>query len=74
MVGEVAHKWHEMDEEEKSYSVRRMEAYAAMVNLVDRNSARVIDYLGSTSGLDNTFVLFMSDNAAEGKLLEALPL
>ena len=46
----------------KSYSARRMEAYAAMVELIDQNLARVIDYLESTTELDNAFVLFMYDN------------
>lgn len=45
-----------------------------MVGLIDQNLVRVIDYLESTSELDNTFVLFMSDNGAERKLLEALPI
>lgn len=50
-----------------------METFAAMVQLIDEHIGRVVDYLESTGELDNTFVLFMSDNGAEGVALEALP-
>lgn len=73
MVGQVEREWDEMDAAEKTESARRMETYAAMVDLLDVHIKRVLDYLELTEELDNTFVLFMSDNGAEGKLLEALP-
>lgn len=73
MVGEKVKEWAEMDDNERAHSARRMETYAAMVDLIDQNLARVISYLEETGELDNTFVMFISDNGAEGKLLEALP-
>lgn len=74
MVGKMPKEWEEMDTSEKRHSTRRMETYAAMVDLIDQNISRVINYLEQTDELDNTFVLFMSDNGAEGRLLEALPI
>ncbi|KAK6069309.1 arylsulfatase [Seiridium cupressi] len=74
MVGEVAKEWPDLDADEKKHSARRMETYAAMVDLIDQHLGRVISYLEETGELDNTFVLFMSDNGAEGMLLEALPI
>jgi arylsulfatase len=47
--------------------------YAAMVERMDWNIGRVVDYLRQQGQLDNTFILFMSDNGAEGALLEAFP-
>ncbi|KAK1141310.1 hypothetical protein N8T08_009217 [Aspergillus melleus] len=44
-----------------------------MVDIIDRDIQRVIDQLAGTDELDNTFVLFMSDNGAEGSMLEVLP-
>lgn len=44
-----------------------------MVDEIDQHLTRVIDYLQSTDELDNTFIVFMSDNGAEGTLLEAIP-
>lgn len=74
MVGTAGTKeWEDLTDDERAHSARRMETYAAMVDLLDRHLARVIDYLEASGELDNTFVLFISDNGAEGKLLEALP-
>lgn len=66
-------EWRSYSEEERAYSSRLMETYAAMVEIMDRNIGRVIDRLEKDGELDNTLVLFMSDNGAEGALLEALP-
>jgi arylsulfatase A-like enzyme len=51
-----------------------MEVYAGMVDRMDWNIGRVIDYLTETGELDNTVVIFMSDNGAEGAIVEAMPL
>lgn len=63
-----------MNETEKAESARKMEVYAAMVDRIDQNIGQVLDKLEATGELDNTFILFMSDNGAEGSLLEALPM
>lgn len=73
VAGQGTKDWADMTPHERAHSARRMETYAAMVDLMDQNLARVIAHLESTGELDDTFVLFMSDNGAEGKLLEALP-
>lgn len=72
-VGAPGYDWGEMTEEERARSARAMEVFAAMVELIDENVGRVINYLAKTGELDNTFVLFMSDNGAEGAALEAIP-
>ena len=40
---------------------------------LDRAVGKVLDHLKETGELDNTFVMFMSDNGAEGAAYEALP-
>ncbi|KAI5281485.1 hypothetical protein KEM54_003271 [Ascosphaera aggregata] len=65
--------WEALNDDEKKFSSRCMEVYAAMVHRMDYQIGRVIDRLKETGELDNTFVLFMSDNGAEGMLLEAIP-
>lgn len=62
--------WDKLTEEEKRRSARTMEVYAAMVESIDMNVGRVIKYLEDIKHLDNTFIVFMSDNGAEGALLE----
>ncbi|KAI9152328.1 sulfatase [Paramyrothecium foliicola] len=59
---------------ERQRSAKTMEIYAAMVQQMDENIDRVLAYLKSIEELDDTFVLFMSDNGAEGAALEALPI
>ncbi|KAH6898038.1 alkaline-phosphatase-like protein [Thelonectria olida] len=63
----------DMTEEDRKISAKKMDVFAAMVELIDQNIGRVINHLKTTGELDNTFVLFMSDNGAEGAALEALP-
>ncbi|OJJ42558.1 hypothetical protein ASPZODRAFT_137186 [Penicilliopsis zonata CBS 506.65] len=66
--------WDEMDQQTRDLSARAMEVYAGMVDRMDWNIGRVIQYLKDTGEYDNTFVLFMSDNGAEGASYEALPI
>ncbi|KAK7210076.1 hypothetical protein V2G26_017254 [Clonostachys chloroleuca] len=66
--------WDKMSTTEKAESARKMEVYAAMVDSIDQNVGRVADYLESIGELDNTCILFMSDNGAEGAMLEAIPM
>ena len=72
-VGLVGKDWTHMTSEERKVSARKMEAFAAMVELIDINMGRVIEYLEASEELDNTFILFMSDNGAEGAMMEAVP-
>lgn len=65
--------WDELDPESQKYESKIMETYAAMVEELDKNIGRVIEHLRASGELDNTFIVFMSDNGAEGMLMEALP-
>lgn len=61
-----AGEWADLTPEEKQLSSRAMETYAGMVDTVDVNVGKVIEYLKKSGEYDNTFVVFMSDNGAEG--------
>lgn len=74
VVADGAPEWADMTDEERAVSARNMEVYAAMVDRMDWNIGRVIDYLDGTGELDNTVVIFLSDNGAEGTIVEAMPL
>jgi len=65
--------WDELSDAEKQQSARTMEVYAAMVDRLDQNVGRVIQHLKDTGEYDNTLIIFLSDNGAEGAQLEALP-
>jgi len=59
-------KWESLTAEEKASEAKRMAVYAAMVDNMDQNIGRVLDYLKQTKQLDNTYIFFMSDNGADG--------
>lgn len=65
--------WDELSDADKKQSARTMEVYAAMVDRLDQNVGRVIEHLKKTGQYDNTVIIFLSDNGAEGAQLEALP-
>lgn len=74
VVAEEIKEWADYTSEEKKLSCTAMEVYAGMVECIDANVGKVVDYLASIGELDNTFVCFMSDNGAEGAAYEAYPL
>ena len=51
---------------------RKMELYAAMVEYMDDQIGRVFNYLKEIGEYDNTVVIFISDNGAEGNDLRAM--
>jgi arylsulfatase A-like enzyme len=65
--------WDEMTDAERAASARTMEVYAAMVERIDWNIGRLVEHLQKSSELDDTIVVFLSDNGAEGALIEAVP-
>ena len=65
--------WNELTDEQRKIEARKMEVYAAMVDNMDHNIGRVMGYLEETGELDNTVVLFISDNGADGNSPEVLP-
>jgi len=65
--------WHDMSAETRRERARDMEVYAAMVDYMDEQIARVIDHLKETGEYDNTLILFFSDNGANGALPTAYP-
>ncbi|MFK7948858.1 MAG: arylsulfatase [Saprospiraceae bacterium] len=65
--------WNTLSEEEKISWARKMEVYAAMVDNLDQNIGRLFKYLESKNQLDNTIIVFLSDNGAENMDVSKLP-
>lgn len=59
--------WEQLSPEQRKVEARKMEIYAAMVDNLDHNVGRLLDYLRQSGQLDNTLVVFMSDNGAAGE-------
>jgi len=58
-------EWDSLTPEQKKLSARKMEIYAAMLANMDYHIGRVLDHLKEIGKLDNTLVIFFSDNGAE---------
>lgn len=56
--------WANLTKDERREESRKMELYAAMVSNLDDNIGRLVAHLKALDKLDNTFIIFMSDNGA----------
>lgn len=56
--------WTALLAEEKKVESRKMELYAAMVENLDHHVGLLIKYLETSNLIDNTIIVFMSDNGA----------
>ncbi|MDR3137762.1 MAG: arylsulfatase [Tannerellaceae bacterium] len=56
--------WEELTYDEKDLWARKMEVYAAMVSGVDRGVGELLGVLEETGEIDNTVIVFISDNGA----------
>lgn len=64
--GAAARRWNDLTPAQRARETRLMQVYAAMVDSLDSNIGRLIDYLRDSGQLDNTVIIFMSDNGPEG--------
>jgi len=59
--------WDELSADGRAHEARKMEIYAAMVEHMDAQLGRLLDDLDGLGRLDDTVVVFMSDNGANPK-------
>jgi arylsulfatase A-like enzyme len=53
-----------LDAEQREQCARKMAVYAAMIDSMDQGVGRIVDKLQASGQLDNTLILFLSDNGA----------
>ena len=58
-------EWVELTTEEQRVNARAMEVYAAMVDDLDQQIGRVMEYLREQGEYEDTVFIFMSDNGAD---------
>ncbi|MEM1069557.1 MAG: sulfatase-like hydrolase/transferase [Planctomycetota bacterium] len=56
--------WDSLDKDRQLDLARRMSIFAAMVEGVDDGVGKIVDHLEQTDDLENTLILFLSDNGA----------
>ena len=57
--------WDGLSEEEQQFEAKRMAVYAGMASAMDYNIGRLLEYLEESGQLDNTVIIFTSDNGPE---------
>lgn len=56
--------WKSLTQKEKTHEARLMEVYAAMIDRLDQNIGKLMRVLEDNSYLENTVIIFLSDNGA----------
>ncbi|MBI9072965.1 MAG: sulfatase-like hydrolase/transferase [Melioribacteraceae bacterium] len=59
--------WDTLDDDEKQYQSEIMAVYAAMIDRMDQNIGRVLEQLKADGLMDNTLIMFLSDNGASAE-------
>jgi arylsulfatase len=63
-------QWVGLSENEQLFEAQKMEVYAAMIDRMDFNIGRIISALKEKGELENTLILFVSDNGASAELVD----
>jgi arylsulfatase A-like enzyme len=66
-------KWKTLSHEHQEEFSRDMEVYAAMLEYMDMSIGRMFDYLKKEGLYDNTIIIFISDNGANGATAVTYP-
>ncbi|MEZ6139211.1 MAG: arylsulfatase [Zavarzinella sp.] len=61
--------WSELTQEQRTFQATKMAIHAAMIDRMDREIGRVIKQLKVMNALDNTIILFASDNGASSEIM-----
>jgi arylsulfatase len=70
---DVVPAWDDLSDDEQQHQAAVMATYAAMTTIMDREVKRLLDFVAARGDLDNTLVIFISDNGATGRDLESYP-
>lgn len=62
-------KWKSLTEEEKANESRTMAVYAAMIDRLDQNIGRILQKLEKQGKLNNTLIIFASDNGGSSEVV-----
>ena len=61
--------WNELTGEQREFQAAKMSVHAAMVHRMDTEIGRVVAQLRAMNALDNTLILFLSDNGASAEIM-----
>jgi arylsulfatase len=62
----LTRKWEDLPQKEKEKQAKIMATYAAMIEDQDNRIGQILDYLKESGQLDNTLIVYVTDNGPEG--------
>jgi len=62
-------EWKDLTAKQKAYQSYKMAVHAAMVDRMDREIGRILAALRKAKKLDDTLVVFLSDNGASAEIM-----
>lgn len=65
--------WSELTDSQRAWYARCMEVYAAQIEVMDRGIGRILNCIERLGELDNTLVIFLSDNGGCNEEIKAHP-
>ncbi|MBU3125938.1 arylsulfatase [Sinomicrobium weinanense] len=65
--------WEELSKEKQEEFAKRMAIYAAQIDAMDQGIGRIVDKLEELGELDNTLLMFLSDNGACAEYISGEP-
>jgi len=66
---EYAVAWDSLKDEQKRFQATKMAIHAAMIDRTDRELGRLLDQLEAMNVMDDTLILFLSDNGASAEMM-----
>jgi arylsulfatase A-like enzyme len=61
--------WDVLTEEQKKFQIEKMAIHAAMVEVMDREIGRLVAQVKAMGELENTLILFLSDNGCSAEMM-----
>jgi len=70
-AGEVKRElsWSELTEQQRAFQASKMSVHAAMIDRMDQEIGRVLAQLSQMKVIDDTLILFLSDNGASAEIM-----
>ena len=62
-------EWKTLNDEDRAEESRTMAVYAAMIDRLDQNVGKILDKLESQGKLENTLIIFASDNGGSSEVV-----
>ena len=61
--------WQELSDQQRQFQITKMAIHAAMIDGMDQQIGRILAQLREMNALENTFILFASDNGASAEIM-----